>query len=58
MSSIRPFNYIGRKLLYLWAKVDVIPTSIEQLKLEPDKPVIYVLESRAWSSLLVLEHEC
>ncbi len=58
MSSIRPINYIGRKLLYLWAKVDVVPTSIEQLKLDPDKPVIYVLESRAWSSLLVLEHEC
>ncbi len=58
MSRIRPLNYIGRKLLYLWAKVDVVPTSIEQLKLDPDKPVIYVLESRAWSSLLVLEHEC
>jgi len=58
MSRIRPLNYIGRKLLYLWAKVDVVPTSKEQLKLDPDKPVIYVLESRAWSSLLVLEHEC
>ena len=58
MSRIHPLNYIGRKLLYLWAKVDVVPTSIEQLKLDPDKPVIYVLESRAWSSLLVLENEC
>lgn len=58
MSRIRPLNYIGRKLLYLWAKVDVVPASIDQLKLDPDKPVIYVLESRAWSSLLVLEHEC
>jgi len=57
MSRIHPLNYIGRKLLYLWAKVDVVPTSTEQLKLYPDKPVIYVLESRAWSSLLVLEHE-
>jgi glycerol-3-phosphate O-acyltransferase len=58
MSRIHPLNYIGRKLLYLWAKVEVVPTSIDQLKLAPDKPVIYVLESRAWSSLLVLEHEC
>jgi len=58
MSRIRPLNYIGRKLLYQWAKVDVVPTSMEQLKLDPDRPVIYVLESRAWSSLLVLEHEC
>jgi len=58
MSRIHPLNYIGRKLLYQWAKVEVVPTSIEQLKLDPDKPVIYVLDSRAWSSLLVLEHEC
>ena len=58
MSRFHPLNYIGRKLLYLWAKVEVVPTSIEQLKLDPDKPVIYVLESRSWSSLLVLEHEC
>ena len=58
MSRIHPLNYIGRKLLYLWAKVEVVPTSIEQLKLDPDKPIVYVLEYRAWSSLLVLEQEC
>ena len=58
MSSFHPLNFIARKLLYLWAKVEVVPTSIEQLKLDPDKPVIYVLESRSWSSLLVLVHEC
>jgi len=58
MSRIHPLNYIGRKLLYLWVKVEVVPSSTEQLKLDPDKPVIYVLEARAWSSLLVLEHEC
>lgn len=58
MARIHPLNYIGRKLLYLWAKVEVVPTSIEQLKLDPDKPVIYVLEYRSWSGLLILEHEC
>jgi glycerol-3-phosphate O-acyltransferase len=58
MSRIHPLNYIGRKLLYLWAKVEVVPSSTEQIKLDPDKAVVYVLESRAWSSLLVLEHEC
>ena len=58
MSRIHPLNYISRKLLYLWAKVEVVPTSIEQLKLDPDKPIVYVLEYRAWSSLLVLEQEC
>ncbi len=58
MSRIHPLNYLGRKLLYLWAKVEVVPTSAEQLKLDPEKPVIYVLEYRSWSSLLILEHEC
>jgi glycerol-3-phosphate O-acyltransferase len=58
MSRIHPLNYIGRKLLYLWVKVEVVPSNTEQIKLDPDKPVVYVLESRAWSSLLVLEHEC
>ena len=58
MKRIHPLNYIGRKLLYLWAKVEVVPTSAQQLELDTDKPVIYVLEYRYWSSLLVLEHEC
>ena len=58
MSWLRPFNYIGRKLLYIWVKVEVVPSSVEQLALDPDKPVIYVLESRAWTSLLVLQQEC
>ena len=58
MKRIHPLNYVGRKLLYLWAQVEVVPTSAEQLKLDPEKPVIYVLEHRAWSSLLILEQEC
>jgi glycerol-3-phosphate O-acyltransferase len=57
MSRIRPLNFIARKLLYLWARVEAVPTDINELKIDPDKPVIYVLESRAWSSLLVVEHE-
>ena len=40
MNRIHPLNYIGRQLLYLWAKVEVVPTSAEQLKLDPDKPVM------------------
>lgn len=36
----------------------MLPEDITQLGIKPDKPVIYVLEARAWSSLLVLEQEC
>ena len=57
MSPIRPMHYLGRKLLYLWIRVDVVPSDVEQLKLDLDKPLIYVLDNRAWSALLVLEQE-
>ena len=55
MNLTLPFRYIVQKLLYLWIKTEVVLTS--------DKPpenskIIYVLESRAWSDLLVLEKEC
>jgi glycerol-3-phosphate O-acyltransferase len=57
MSRIRPLNFIARKMLYLWVRVEVVPADISELDIDPDKPVVYVLESRAWSSLLVLVHE-
>lgn len=58
MSLRTTFNYIGRKLLYLWLKTEVIPKKIEQLDINPDLPVIYVLETRSWTNLLVLEEQC
>ncbi len=58
MSLRTTFNYIGRKVLYLWLKTDVIPNKIEQLDINHDLPVIYVLETRSWTNLLVLEEQC
>ncbi|GAA0417419.1 glycerol-3-phosphate 1-O-acyltransferase PlsB [Cocleimonas flava] len=58
MSLRTTFNYIGRKVLYLWLKTEVIPNKIEQLDINPDLPVIYVLETRSWTNLLVLEEQC
>jgi glycerol-3-phosphate O-acyltransferase len=58
MSFRRPFSYIARKVLYTWIRTEVVPAQFTQLNLDPDKPIIYVLDSRAWSSLLVLEEEC
>jgi glycerol-3-phosphate O-acyltransferase len=51
-----PFHYIAQKLLYLWVRTDVIRAP----DTTPDKAaiVIYVVESRAWSDLLVLDYEC
>jgi len=51
-------NQISRKILYLWVKTEVIPTDIQKLDIKPNHPVIYVLETRSWSNLLVLEEKC
>jgi glycerol-3-phosphate O-acyltransferase len=58
MNIRTPFNYIARKILYLLIKTDVFPSSFDQLGIDPDLPLVYVLDARAWSSLLVLEAEC
>ncbi len=54
----KPANYIARKLLYLAVKSEVVPTNIVSINIIPEVPVIYVLEARDWSNLLVLEAEC
>lgn len=46
-----------RRLLYLWVRTDVIGASRDQLGLDPDKPVCYVLQYSSLSSRLVLEQE-
>ena len=51
-------NFLARKILYLWVRSEALPNSADQIQLDPEKPVIYVLHARAWSCLLVLEHEC
>ena len=58
MKPSRPLDFIARKLLYLWIRTEILPADTALLNIEPDVPVVYVLDSRAWSSLLVLEHEC
>lgn len=57
MSFKSPLNFIAQKILYLWIKTDVTQEA-EATNDDPNNIVIYVLESRAWSDLLVLEHEC
>lgn len=54
----KAINFVARKLLYLVVKTEVLPADIDNININPDLPVIYVLESRSWSNLLVLEAEC
>ncbi len=71
MNLISPLNYFAQKLLYLWVNTDVVQADVVQADvLQADETLgphskqrsktttIYVLSSRAWSDLLVLEHEC
>lgn len=58
MSIITPIRLIAKKILYLVVKSESIPTDAQSLDINPDQPVIYVLDTRAWSNLLVLETEC
>ncbi len=52
-----PINYLAQKLLYLWINTDVIQAEDTQSAAD-NTPVIYVLQSRSWTDLLVVEHEC
>ncbi len=58
MSIGKPLNFLARKILFLWVKTEIIPTDIDQLDIKSDTPVVYVLETRSWSNLLILETEC
>jgi glycerol-3-phosphate O-acyltransferase len=52
------FFAICRKILFFWVKTEVIGNSKDQLELDPDKPVCYVIQNQSFSSQLVLEQEC
>ena len=58
MSLRIKLNAFSRKILYSWVKTEVTPTNISKLGIDPDIPLIYVLESRSWTNLLVLEQQC
>ena len=58
MSLRQSLNFIARKILYLWVRSEALPENPQQIQLDQNKPIIYVLHARAWSCLLVLEHEC
>lgn len=48
---------LARRLLYFWVRTTVFPQSVDELTLDPAKPVCYVLQDRHLSNLLVLLQE-
>jgi len=57
MNLTSPLDYLVQKLLYLWIKTDVAELTHYRPN-DKDSKIIYVLESRSWTDLLVLEEEC
>lgn len=53
----RPLFRLTRKLLYAWVRTQVLPQDPALLGLDPAKPVVYVLQRRFLSNLLVLSQE-
>ena len=48
-----------RKLSYLWIKSEAFPNNLTQhLDLDPNKPICYILRTKALTDLLVLDHHC
>jgi len=69
MSSARPrrsavrqvvsvWHRLLRKTLHLWVRAKLVPEPIEELGIDPKRPIFYVLDTYALSSLLILEQIC
>jgi len=50
----KQFNRFLRRILFLWAKVEVFPEDNPRSVLDPARPILYVLADRGLSDLLVL----
>lgn len=48
---------LARRVLYFWVRTTVFPARLEELGLDPAKPVCYVLQHHHLSNLLVLFEE-
>ena len=48
---------VARRLLYGWVRTTVFPERLEELGLDPNRPVCYVLQHRHLSNMLVLDEE-
>ncbi len=49
------FFWAARKLLFLWVRAMVFPRNLEELNIDFSKPVCYVLQTRFFSNLLVVD---
>jgi len=55
--KLRWFLFL-RAVLHLWVKAKTLPQPFEDLDLEREKPICYIIDSYALSSLLILDRAC
>jgi glycerol-3-phosphate O-acyltransferase len=55
--KLRWFLFL-RSVLHLWVKAKTLPQPFEDLNLQPQKPICYIIDSYALSSLLILDRAC
>jgi len=51
-------RWLGRKLLFLWVRTQVLPGEVGTERVTPGVPVVYVLANNALSARLVVEEVC
>ena len=47
-----------RSVLHLWVRAKILPQPFEDLELDRSKPICYVIDSYALTSLLILDRAC
>ncbi len=47
-----------RWLLHLWVRSNVLPEHLDELGIDPDRPIVYVLDTYALTSLLIVDKIC
>jgi glycerol-3-phosphate O-acyltransferase len=47
-----------RTILHLWVRAKTLPQPFDDLELEREKPICYIIDSYALSSLLILDRAC
>lgn len=47
-----------RRILHWWVRSTVLPEDLSELEIDPDRPVFFVLDTYALSSLLIVDEVC
>lgn len=52
------FLFFLRKLLFIWVRTHRLPQDFSSLGIDPERPIVYALQDKSFSNLLVVEYEC